>query len=1022
VADDSPCPPNRGPRIKSATEEPLESQSAGRSCALSAEEELEQTTRRLDAIINNTKMAIFMMDDRQQCAFMNKAAEELTGYTFEETLGRPLHDVIHHTRPDGQPYPIADCPIDRSFPEANQVEGEETFVHKDGHFYPVAFIASPVRDEDGKTIGTVIEARNVEREKAQDEAVRENEQRFRAVFENAGVGMLEFDAGWRILGANRVYSEITGYPQDELIGQSCLAFTHPGDRDRSEDALRTVRSGEAPGVSFEKRYIRKNGDVVWIRSNVARLGDETSRFLKIVEDITEAKAGELALVAAQEALRDSEERLRLVVDTAVDAIVVINEEGNILAFNPAAERMFGYSRDEAIGENVKVLMPEPHRRQHDSYIDSYRKTGRRKIIGIGREVEGLRKDGSLFPLDLSIAEGTDGRGRRFFTGVMRDITERKAAETALREESHNLEILNSVGTALSGELDLERVVQMVTDAGVDLNGAKFGAYFYNIEDDQGESYMLFTLSGAERSEFEKFGMPRNTKVFAPTFEGKSIVRSDDITKDPRYGHNPPHKGMPEGHLPVRSYLAVPVVGRTGEGIGGLFFGHPEPRRFEERHEKLMAGIAAQAAIAIDNAQLFRSAQREIEQRVAAEQALTALNETLESRVLDEIDRRSRAEEALRQAQKMETVGQLSGGIAHDFNNLLQVIHGNLSLLQQALPADEAKWQRAVGNAITGTERAAALTRRLLAFSRRQPLDPRPVDLNRLITDMSELLRRTLGETVRVEMDLTTAPAVAEVDLNQIENSLLNLSINARDAMADGGVLRIATATVELSDEFIQDHPDAIPGEYVRVTVEDNGEGMSPELLARAIEPFFTTKEVGRGTGLGLSMVYGFIKQSGGYLDLRSEVGEGTTVDLYLPRAKGDAELQSEPRHGELARGNGETILLCEDEEDVRRFSAESLGELGYRVVEAEDASAALRLLRELAPIDLLFTDVVLPGGKNGAELARDAREIQPGLKVLFTTGYARSALDETAIEGGVEVLPKPFSVQELAQRLRQMLQ
>jgi PAS domain S-box-containing protein len=1000
-------------------------ESGARACVgspESAQAALEETARSLDAIVNNTKMALFMMDARQQCVFMNHAAEKLTGYTFAETQGKPLHDVIHHTHPDGRPYPLDECPIDRAFPQENQAEGEEVFVHKDGHFYPVAFTASPIRDSQGRPIGTVIEVRNIERELVRDAALRENEQRFRAVFENAGVGMLEFDSDWRISGANQVYSRITGYPVDELIGKSCLEFTHPDDRKRSKEALRAVRSGESPGMSFEKRYIRKDGEIVWIRSNLARLGQEASRFLKIVEDITEAKASEIALADAQEALRGSEERLRLVVDTAVDAIAVIDQDGLILAFNPAAGRMFGYSRSEALGKNVKMLMPEPHRGGHDGYIGAYLETGRRKIIGIGREVEGLRKDGSIFPLDLAIAEGRDGRGRRFFTGIMRDITDRKAAESALREEGHTLEILNRVGLSLSGELDLERVVQMVTDAGVDLTGAQFGAFFYNVTDELGESYTLYTLSGADRSQFERFGMPRNTAVFAPTFEGEGIVRSDDITKDRRYGKNRPHKGMPEGHLPVRSYLAVPVVGRTGEVIGGLFFGHPEACRFTGRHETLMEGIAAQAAIAIDNARLFREAQREIDQRMKAEQALTALNETLESRVLEEIDRRSSAEEALRQAQKMETVGQLSGGIAHDFNNLLQIIQGNLSLLQHAIPQQESKWQRAIGNAQLGTERAAALTRRLLAFSRRQPLDPRPVDLRRLLDDMEELLSRTLGETVRIETKVETDLPLVQVDPNQLENSILNLALNARDAMPDGGTLTIRAANAEVGEECLRLHPDAEGGRYVRLTVDDEGEGMGEDVLARAIEPFFTTKEVGKGTGLGLSMVYGFVRQSGGFLDLQSKPGTGTSVHLYLPLALDGVDAPERPveRRG-LERGTGETVLLCEDDPDVRQFSAETLRDLGYEVIEAGDAKEALERLRDRGSVDLLFTDIVLPGGKTGADLARDAREIQSGLKVLFATGYARSALDSADSEVGIDLLQKPFSIEDLAARIAALL-
>ena len=483
-------------------------------------------------------------------------------------------------------------------------------------------------------------------------------------------------------------------------------------------------------------------------------------------------------------------------------------------------------------------------------------------------------------------------------------------------------------------------------------------------------------------------------------------------KTPRYGKNPPYYGMPEGHLPVVSYLAVPVISRTGEVIGGLFFGHPETGRFKQRHERLMEGIAAQAAIAIDNAQLYRAAQHEIEQRVKAEQALSALNETLESRVVEEITRRSQAEEVLRHAQKMETVGQLSGGIAHDFNNLLQIIHGNLTLLQRALPPDEPRWQRSVVNALTGTERAAALTQRLLAFSRRQPLDARPVDVNGLIADMIELLHRTLGETIVIETRLSEDIPSALVDGNQLENAILNLAINARDAMPLGGELEICTDLAEIDAAAAAAHADASPGRYVRITVRDTGEGMSPEVLNRAVEPFFSTKEVGQGTGLGLSMVYGFAKQSGGHLVLNSVEDEGTAIELYVPCSNKAAEPRTERKEQpELPAGNGERILLCEDDADVRRFSSETLSDLGYVVIEAHDAELALHALADSAPIDLLFTDIVLPGGRTGADLAREALVLQPKLKVLFATGYARSALEERQEPGsGIALLLKPFGV------------
>jgi len=296
-------------------------------------------------------------------------------------------------------------------------------------------------------------------------------------------------------------------------------------------------------------------------------------------------------------------------------------------------------------------------------------------------------------------------------------------------------------------------------------------------------------------------------------------------------------------------------------------------------------------------------------------------------------------------------------------------------------------------------------------------------VNRLIGDMSEMLHRTIGEAVVVETHLVGGIPSALVDGNQLENAILNLAINARDAMPRGGRLEISTAVAELDRDYAELHPDATPGRYVRISVADTGEGMSNEVLARAMEPFFSTKEVGQGTGLGLSMVYGFARQSGGHIVLHSVEGEGTKVELFLPRSEAAAKPRaSETAAEELPHGNGERILLCEDDQGVRLFSSETLRDLGYEVIEARDAADAMAMMEEHKPVDLLFTDIVLPGGQTGADLAREARKLQPGLKVLFTTGYARSALDKEATgEKGIELLLKPFGVDELAARIRQIL-
>jgi signal transduction histidine kinase len=520
-------------------------------------------------------------------------------------------------------------------------------------------------------------------------------------------------------------------------------------------------------------------------------------------------------------------------------------------------------------------------------------------------------------------------------------------------------------------------------------------------------------------------MPRNTEVFAPTFEGRGVVRSDDITKDPRYGHNAPRRGMPEGHLPVTSYLAVPVLSRAGDVIGGLFFGHALPGQFDERHEQLLLGIAGQAAVALDNARLFEAAQREIREREQAETALRELNLSLEERVNRALAEREDAQEALRQAQKMESIGQLTGGIAHDFNNLLTVITGNIDAARRHIGEQgEARVQRALTNAQTGAERAATLTQRLLAFSRRQPLRPTAIEPNRLVSSMSDLLHRALGETVETETVLAAGVWRVEADPNELETAILNLAVNARDAMPDGGKVTIETSNAHFDEDYAARNAGAVPGQYVAFCVSDTGTGMDEATLDRVFEPFFTTKDVGRGTGLGLSMVYGFVKQSGGHIKIYSEIGQGTTVRIYLPRYFGALEPEREPARAEAPEGSpDETVLVCEDDDDVRAYTVGILRELGYRVLEAHDGAAALRLLqRQEGKVDLLFTDVVLPGGMTGADVAAEARRLRGDLKILFTTGYARNAIvHHGRLDPGVELITKPFSHAALAARIRDIL-
>jgi len=385
----------------------------------------------------------------------------------------------------------------------------------------------------------------------------------------------------------------------------------------------------------------------------------------------------------------------------------------------------------------------------------------------------------------------------------------------------------------------------------------------------------------------------------------------------------------------------------------------------------------------------------------------------------ETERRDLAEQALRQSQKMEAVGQLTGGVAHDFNNLLTIIIGNLGIAKRGVV--EARAERALNNALVGADRAAQLTQRLLAFSRRQPLNPRFLDINKLIVTISDLLTRTLGENVQLETIGGAGLWKVEVDASEMESTLLNLALNARDAMPGGGKLTIETSNAYLDEAYCREHEGIVPGQYVLIAVSDSGAGMSAETIDRAFEPFFTTKEAGKGTGLGLSQVYGFMKQSGGHVKIYSEPGEGTTIKLYLPRREGDEIVASGDDDLNAERGGGETILIVEDDDGVRQYASEILRDLNYQVIEAKDSASALRLLDADKKFDLLLTDVVLPG-KNGRELANEVERRLPGTKIIFMTGYSRNAIvHQGRLDPGIELIPKPLTERVLARKIRQLL-
>ncbi|ATQ69539.1 MULTISPECIES: response regulator [Methylosinus] len=496
---------------------------------------------------------------------------------------------------------------------------------------------------------------------------------------------------------------------------------------------------------------------------------------------------------------------------------------------------------------------------------------------------------------------------------------------------------------------------------------------------------------------------------------------------------------------LKKSLDLAAEGRRDEAVAIISDGHGKAL-MEKIHASLEALVARQqkliddqslhiersggllrvgAAVALAMTMLVGGAgiallRSQLRALAAAQDELRSANEALSA----EAAQRETLAEQLRQSQKMEAIGQLTGGLAHDFNNMLAVVIGSVNLAKRRLAGvDQPDAMRYLDSALEGAEHAATLTHRLLAFSRRQPLAPEPIDPNKMVSAMAEMLRRTLGEPVRLEAVFAGGLWRAFVDPSQLEMTILNLALNARDAMSEGGKLTIETSNAYLDEEYAAREVGIPPGQYVLVAVTDTGAGMSREVIERAFDPFFTTKPAGRGTGLGLSQVYGFVRQSGGHVKIYSEAGHGTTVKIYLPRHHGAAEAADAPAPARATpRGEKqETILVVEDDARVRALTADTLKELGYSVLEADGAAAALRQLDMNRNVDLLFTDVVMPGA-NGRHLADEARRRRPQLQILFTTGYTRNAVVHNGVlDPGVELIVKPYSIDRLARKVRDLL-
>lgn len=836
-----------------------------------------------------------------------------------------------------------------------------------------------------------------DRKRAED-ALREVEERYRLAARATNDAIWD----WHFASNHVLWNEALevgyGHAPDTVspTGEWWLEQIHPEDRERVDTTIHEAIEGEAESWTGEYRFRRADGSYADIFDRGHIIRDEAGRAIRMIGamlDLSERRR-------AERALRATSQRLEAILANTRMAVFLLDERAQCIFANAAAQTLTGHDVAALEGRTLDHLIAPEGAAQPGAGtalpLDM--------VLEDGQQIEGetifVTQAGPILPIAYSASPVLDEVGRPVGTVIeARGTAEEKAEE---RRQAFRLELVD----ALRSEIDPRQIMQRAVNIlGPHLGASRVG---YGMVRRDGETVDLETeycdgvapLAGSHP--ISAFG-PGN---IANLRAGQTSVYRD-VEADPGTA------GIGLAAFGIASLVAVPLI-REGVLRASLYVNQDEVRDWQPAEVALIEEVAARVWDAVE--------------RANAVDDLRALNADLERRIAAAVAEREKAEEALRQSQKMEAVGQLTGGIAHDFNNLLTIVTGNIDMASRALEAagvNDPRARRALDNAMKGGERAAALTHRLLAFSRRQPLAPKPTDADRLVAGMSDLLGRSLGETVSLE--IVTSPGLwrIEADQNQLENAILNLALNARDAMPQGGTLTIETANARLGDEYSAQHAEVAPGQYVVIAVTDTGEGMTRETLARVFEPFFTTKEVGRGTGLGLSQVYGFTKQSGGHVKIYSEENQGTTVKIYLPRLVSDGEvepaaeqvtdLETSPRR--------ETILAVEDDDDVRAYTVECLRELGYRVLEAHDGPSALALMeRQGTSVDLLFTDVVMPG-MSGRELADELRRRQPDLRVLYTSGYTRNAITHGGrLDEGVEMIAKPFTYQALAMKLRDMLE
>lgn len=916
-------------------------------------------------------------------ALYNDAYAPTIGLKHPGALGRPaaenwselwddLKPLLDQVRIDGEPVFIKDRPF---------------YIERNGRPETVTFdIAySAVPDDTGTIAGVLCIVNETTERTTADQILKESEARFRNMADHAPMMMWVVDENGACTYLNTRWYEFTGQREEEALGVGWLDATHPDDKEEAS-RLFLEALAQREGFRLEYRLRRYDGVYRWAIDAAEPRFTVDGTFLGYIGSVIDIDDRH----EMEKKLADSESGLQALTDSIDQMVWSTQPDGFHDYYNQRWYEFTGAESGTTDGEGWNdIVHPDDLCRTQEVWGNCL-KTGEPYHIEYR-----LRHRSGRYRWVIGRANAVrNDRGDiiRWY-GTCTDVHELKTAEL---QRSAIIDFDEEASITTDPQEIIRIAVGKISEV---MKVARVG--YGEIDPVRGEISIEvdWTREGvsslAGRRRLEDYGS------FIEDLKRGAAVVIDEAQLDYRTRE----KTSALAKIAAISSINVPILEQAGL-VAVLFVNNDQPTDWADEECAFLRDMGARLRSAVER----RRAQNE----------LAVVAETLEDEVARRTEELRLSEERLRQSQKLETIGKLTGGVAHDFNNLLQVVAGNLQLLQKDVTGNE-RAERRVTNAMAGVIRGAKLASQLLAFGRRQALDPKVINVGRFLRDMDDMLRRSIGEAIDIETIIGGGLWNCLADPAQVENAVLNLAINARDAMEGTGRLTIEVGNAYLDDDYAVKHDEVSPGQYVVISVSDTGSGIPADILDKVIEPFFSTKPEGKGTGLGLSMVFGFVKQSGGHVKIYSEVGHGTTVKMYLPRAHASEDREIALQSGPIVGGN-ETILVAEDDDEVRDTVVEILSELGYRVLKAPNAEAALSVVEAGMPIDLLFTDVVMPGSMKSPEMARRAQERQPNMAVLYTSGYTENSIVHGGrLDPGVELISKPYSREALARKVRHVL-